>query len=244
MYSFFMWAQGYMCCLLFAWSCDVMLKRFLAEASVRWFVLHAICNMTIAALAAGDVVDCIADHSYSRLPASSGYPLRMATAVHVYHVAAFPMRPEDWFHHVGFVFPSALACYHHETKGFALCAFFICGAPGAIDYLVLAGSKLGYVTTDLRRRLYGLTSLCIRMPGAVLGSSLLIQDGLKYRGAGCVATGMLALMNGVYYGHQAAWSAGYHASQANVVKENACGQPTKHEPRADAGRTAKMRGHL
>ena len=234
MWSCWVCAQGYLACLLFAWSVDAGIGRLVRQASTRWFLLHAICNVSIAWASASDVLACITDHSASSLPAASGHPLRMATVVHAYHAIAFHLRPEDWFHHLFFVVPSALAGCYHNTKGFQVCIFFCCGAPGAVDYLALAGSKAGLISPTLRRRLYGFTSVCVRAPGAVLGSSLLIQDGLKYRGAGCATVGALVLLNGVYYGHQAAWAAGYHAQDLKAVKEKGRGVPTGDGSRPDA----------
>ena len=102
--------------------------------------------------------------------------------------------------------------------------FFCCGAPGAIDYIVLALRQSEMIGSRLRSRLYGYSSACLRCPGAAFAASLLIQDGIRFRGLGCFLLGVLVLVNGAYYGHQAAWSAGRRMGHLNTIKDNSIGE--------------------
>jgi len=209
----FMWDVVCIACLYF-------LDRILRASTIlqqcgsraRWFCMHSIGNAVVAAGTAGDMAACAADHSRSREMAAWLMPAGMAFSMHLYHCAAFKLRPEDWSHHLLFVFGVTPLVAMHPTRGMSVCLFFCTGFPGMLDYWLLVLVKTRKLHKRVQKRAAGFINAYMRMPGGALGGALLIQDGMGAgeRGVGCAVLGAAMLINVCYYGHQAIHSAGVH----------------------------------
>lgn len=200
-----------------------LLDRFLQSvpfiqnggARARWFCIHSIGNAVVAAGTTRDLALCVLDHTRSKDPASSLMPVGAAFSLHLYHCLAFKLRPEDWSHHLLFVFGVTPLVIFHPTRAMCVCLFFCTGFPGMLDYWLLMLVKTQKLEKWVQKRAAGFINAYLRMPGGALGASLLVQDGIgaPARGAGAAVLGGLMLANSAYYGHQAIYNAAQYENK-------------------------------
>ena len=168
---------------LCAWMCR--------DAGARWFLLHAIGNMVVAALCLPDFSYVAANPpaaiavSYCRtLPAGglgcSDWPTSILIAMHVYHMLAFKLSPDDLFHHLLFVpvIGGIHFVYPWGASGNVL-AFFISGLPGGIDYFLLAAVKAGRLSSFTEKRINCSINTWLRSPGILSFVFLVLFCWLK-----------------------------------------------------------------
>ncbi len=200
-------------CLFCLYITDTLLSiwPFLRHGGsrARWFCLHSLGNAVVALGAMKDVSECVLDHSASHAEAGWLMPAGMGFSLHLYHCLAFKLRPEDWSHHLLYVFGVAPLLVFHPTKATSVCLFFCTGLPGMLDYWLLMLVKLQRLPKRVQKRAAGFLNAYMRMPGGALAASLLIQDGVGVHstGPGAAALGGMMLINSCYYGHQAISSA-------------------------------------
>ena len=207
---------------LFMWDVVSLLSLYLLDhllrhssvlesggARARWFCMHSLANAVVALGALGDVIECIGDHSVSHRPAGWLMPAGMGFSLHLYHCLAFKLRPEDWSHHLLYVFGVSPLLVFHPTKATSVCLFFCTGMPGMLDYWLLTLVKTQKLPKKVQKRAAGFINAYLRMPGGSLAASLLVQDGIGVHkaGPGAAILGILMLMNSCYYGHQAIYTA-------------------------------------
>ena len=199
--------------LFLLYMLDLCLRRVKAiqcgGGRARWFCMHSIGNALVAAGSTWDLATCVLDHSRSKEPMMSLIPASAAFSMHLYHCMAFKLRPEDWSHHLLFVFGVTPLIVMHPTKAMSVCFFFCTGFPGMLDYWLLMLVKTQRLEKWVQKRAAGFINAYLRMPGGALGASLLLQDGVGVagRGVGAAVLGGLMLANSAYYGHQAIFNA-------------------------------------
>ena len=214
--EFFIWD---VICMIWLYALDMILTQiqFLQKGGerARWFCMHTIGNAMIAIGSARDTAHCIMDHSISNVAPDWMMPASMAFGMHLYHCMAFRLRPEDWSHHILFVFGVTPLLLWYPTKATSVCLFFCTGVPGMLDYGILTLVKTGNIQRRIQKRVAGLINAYMRMPGGALGGSLLIQDGLKDQSHGTcgLILGGMMLANSCFYGHQAIYNAGRYDSK-------------------------------
>ena len=173
----------------------------------RWFQLHAAGNAVVTAFTLGDVIDCLMDHSASIQPLSHNVAGAVALSIHLYHIIAFPLRREDWIHHIFSVFLCTPLCYINTHKSVSVFYFFCTGLPGMIDYSILSLVKNGKVTKLTQKKIYSYINPYIRMPGGTFAATLMLQDAIhtddqikQYSG---MMLALIVFINSAYYGKQA-----------------------------------------
>ncbi len=205
-----MWDMVSLFCLYFL-DCLLSRSQLLSTGGprARWFCLHSIGNAVVSLGALKDVAECILDHSSSHTRAEWLMPAGMGFSLHLYHCLAFKLRPEDWSHHLLYVFGVSPLLIFHPTKATSVCLFFCTGLPGVLDYWLLTLVKIHRLPRKVQKRAAGFINAYLRMPGGALGASLLVQDGIGVHqaGAGAAVLGGMMLLNSCYYGHQAIHSA-------------------------------------
>lgn len=152
---------------LCAWLCR--------DAGSRWFLLHSLGNLFLAALCVPDLLATIANApaalsvEYCRSLGALGctdWPTCIIISMHLYHMLAFKLDANDLFHHllfvptiggINFVYPLGTLCN-------VLC-FFISGLPGGLDYLMLAAVKAGKLPAYTEKRLNCSINTWLRGPG-------------------------------------------------------------------------------
>ena len=156
--------------------CAFVLPKWLHDRQreqALWFFLHASVNAAIAAL-------CIPALSFALSRptevfyataidpvAATPWPLTLAVCIHVYHcIGRFSLSWSDRLHHVLFIPTLGLPgmVFDWGCLGNVL-VFFACGAPGAIDYYILAMQRSGRLLAFNQKRICANLNLWFRMPG-------------------------------------------------------------------------------
>lgn len=153
-------------------------RLLISDNKARWFALHAIVNLIIAARTANAVLGL---HSAWKAlhydagavcteaaPAelSSAQPVLLTTYLHLWHALFFRLTRDDVIHHVAFV---PLLCIPGALYQWGLCGnfslFFMCGLPGAAIYALLAAQRLECLPQVYEPRVAFLLNACMRAPG-------------------------------------------------------------------------------
>lgn len=141
-------------------------KAVASRTKSPWLLIHAVMNLVIATLCVPDVIRVTDDPIRSCHGVCSKFPSLLIGALHIYHMVAFRTSSADWyiplpslptrhqgstlsrhdalstdndrFHHILFVgtlIPFGLLIPIGPITN--LIAFFICGLPGGLDYVLL-----------------------------------------------------------------------------------------------------------
>ena len=135
-------------------------------------------------------------------------PVYLIAGLFTYHLSVFSNVPrEEWVHHilfgggiggVGLVNPAS-------PIGNAL-AFFICGLPGAVDYINLVLLSHGLISKRTKKRASAWLSLCLRAPGLIVEGFCMYQAklyGETQRSWACVWLVVgFSVFNAVYFMQQ------------------------------------------
>jgi len=119
---------------------------FCRRIKARWMALHFLANVVVVVTTLWDLVSAADNPVLSCVGhASSQVPTHMIVALHMYHLLVFECGFDDVLHHVVFVGIigglGILFDVNPPVKN--LIAFFMCGLPGGLDYLMLTLVKVG-----------------------------------------------------------------------------------------------------
>ena len=139
-------AVGFILLIVF----DLFINQTTVGKIARWKCIHAFANLLISYFCINDLlktaVDPIGATKGVRGVDYSMKPAYMILCLHIYHLLPFmrfKLHDGDVFHHlvfVGIVGPVGIAFDTGPLQNFV--AFFICGLPGALDYIMLVLVKL------------------------------------------------------------------------------------------------------
>jgi len=172
-----------------------------------WKFLHAVANISIALFALPDVLRVAEDPVTSCHGQGSLIPNALIAALHIYHLIGFPANSADWFHHVLFVgtlCPTALFREIGPVKN--LVAFFVCGLPGGLDYILLVLVKHDMIHKLTEKKWNARINVWMRSPGCFACVAVMYMI-LRYdTGSICedhlfegTLIALLVLFNGQYY---------------------------------------------
>ena len=177
------------------------LQHYVQDEKTCWFILHTLANLCIAAAtlpafaAAGRRPDWIG-FLPAEAPAPPMWDTALIGALHLYHMLAFAMDKDDWFHHLLFIPFNQLAMLAPMHWGYArwgpcirMQHFFACGLPGAVDYGALALRRLGWLSVERQKRLQCKLNLWLRCPGVLMTIAILALE--------CLRTGQPPLLCGL-----------------------------------------------
>jgi len=192
--------MGIMYCLFFLGALDLVV---VGRTAGRWLWLHAAGNMVVAVTAAPDLYKTFRDPLRAFEGEPSLYPILMIPAIHLYHLFCFHCSKADWVHHVvfaGIICPMGLFL---KTGPIAnAVAFFICGLPGGLDYIMLALVKHGYLSR-LREKVWNARiNVWIRSTGLVFCAATIYVGcvaGGETPGVAAAIGALLCVVNGQYY---------------------------------------------
>lgn len=86
--------------------------RVCTDSGARWFLLHALGNIVVAAMCVPDIYYAFRNPPYAiskkacfdlPFPGCSDLPTSLIIAMHLYHMIAFRLGSDDLFHHLTFV---------------------------------------------------------------------------------------------------------------------------------------------
>ena len=195
-------------CIAVLFVVDLILTKPNFDQTGRWFALHAAANAIIVGFCSNDAWMALTDPIMAGMGEYNLWTVYMVAAIHLYHILFFDnLTSQDWVHHLLFGGVMCLmGILFTVGKGMGLIAFFICGLPGGLDYLMLALVKKGLMHTNTEKRWNSRIMVWIRAPGCVLiangfyiatryGPRVLTQ--LEFVSA--IIAGVLVFINGQFY---------------------------------------------
>ena len=204
-------AVGFILLIVF----DLFINRTTVGIIARWKCIHAFANLLISFFCINDLlktaVDPIGATKGVRGVDYSMKPAYMILCLHIYHLLPFmrfKLHDGDVFHHlvfVGIVGPVGIAFDTGPLQNFV--AFFICGLPGALDYIMLVLVKLKMLSRYDEKVWNARINVWLRSPGLTIASCF-IYLGILYGDddSRCkkmpilsFLTAALILINGQYY---------------------------------------------
>ncbi len=203
---------------LFLGGIDALAHNYYDKLKIdRWFFLHVIANLNIVAFAYSDLIDVIYNPIHIS-PIVSTYPKNITFILHLYHIVGFRnLKTIDWVHHI-----VMCACLFmlSDHKGGALVnfvLFFINGFPGAMDYIMLIGVKMGLMDALTEKNYNNVINTWIRSPGILIGAVLLYVHWHLGTLSGnpwyLFYTILVLYWNGIYFGNRVAVNYGYKCGE-------------------------------
>lgn len=197
---------GLLAILDYGWAC---------HTKARYFSLHGLWNIIITTMIFPDMYKTLT-HPLAALDPGSDFnrwPIIMVAALHFWHCIAYPnLTWDDYFHHIVFALTlSSINFIWDWGYSTNFLVFFICGLPGGLDYLMLAGVKHGYIEKISEKRINRWLNVWIRGPGCIAGACLVWINwfsAVHIPGTIKGAVILLAFTNGQYYSRRviASWA--------------------------------------
>ena len=164
--------------------CDTCLRQVL-PTSTTWYVLHAIVNLAVICPLTFPAFYQLDQPQNTVLAPPGSVDQSHVAAIalmHLYHAVAFPMKAEDWFHHLLFIpfnqfaywLPLLLDWPVHWGPAISVQHFFMCGLPGGLDYCCLALRKQGLLEVGTQKKLQVAVNVWIRVPGGLFSCSIIL----------------------------------------------------------------------
>jgi len=161
--------------------------------------------MIVAITALPDLCEAFANPQLSSTGGDpSMYPIYMIPAIHLYHLFFFKCSRADWVHHVvfaGIICPMGLFLKTGPVANAV--AFFICGLPGGLDYIMLACVKHQWMS-KLREKVWNARiNVWIRSTGLVFCAATIYVGATashsKTPAWAALLGALLCVVNGQYY---------------------------------------------
>lgn len=157
---------------------DLLFIRFgwlSTDKNGRYFSLHVLCNAYVTIVHFDDVVKALSDPSNAAFGPCDNSGTSVMMALHFYHIAFYrPLDAIDWIHHILMVVlltPLAYAVQPGHVLG--LCAFFVTGLPGGLDYIMLVCVKKGWMRPLTEKRLNAHIQTWLRAPGCIINAMMI-----------------------------------------------------------------------
>lgn len=182
----------------------------------RWFYVHAFGNAVVCFYAVPNILTLLHDPiPHVTNPIFAWEATWAVGFLHLYHLALYKCRVEEWVHHLLFAF-GGVATGYVVNFGYSadLYEFFVCGLPGGIDYVLLALVKERVLTKQQRLRVALELNMWLRAPGIAFAWAFCVLWWI-YRPVKDVAHFLCFVMitiasvvNGQYYARQVSMHAG------------------------------------
>ena len=186
------------------------------DAGHRWYYVHAVGNAAVCFYALPNIAALLWDPiQHVTAPVFAWEATWTVGAIHLYHLALYKCRREEWVHHLLFVVGGVSTGYV-VNFGYAadLYELFVCGLPGGLDYVLLALVKEGVVTKRQRLKAALELNLWLRAPGIAFAWAFGVLWWIyrPVKDAAHLACFLMitvaSVVNGQYYARQVAMAAG------------------------------------
>lgn len=190
-----------------------------------YYLLHSIANWGIVYYTYPTVRDVYLNLSNASSLITNPISYQICSALHIYHIIQYKMNSEDIKHHIPTLTVLSIPLFNiSQSPLVAHTEFYLCGLPGAIDYILLFLSRnnIIYRMTEKKWNLY--LNLYIRCPGAILNSALAFQlvqqqpDMSKFNQLCYLGVAVFSFWNGTYYLRNVI--ADYHLRRNSLDKNN------------------------
>lgn len=195
----------------------ILLKRIFRrkDESLRWFYVHFVGNAIVCFYAVPHILSLFKDPVNAIVdPVFYWESNWVVTIVHLFHLAFFKCKFDDWVHHVVFALCGAATGYFVNFGELSdLYLFFVSGFPGGIDYMLLALVKEGILSKERRLKLALELNMWVRSPGIVSAWALCCV-WMTYRPKDVphyvcfVVITLASVVNAQFYARQVALAAG------------------------------------
>ena len=142
------------------------LSFFIESFNRRYFILHALLNMYIVIVTYEDVFRSLDLMPFMKITneVTDSSHILATIALHVFHTLydAKSLKVSDWVHHIVSNFITGFLVINiakHRISNVG--AFFICGLPGMIDYILLSIN----IPRHLEKKINSYLNIYIRVPG-------------------------------------------------------------------------------
>lgn len=191
--------------------------RLAAPKRARWFALHGFGNLLVVITGFNGMITSLSDPLFSLdsrvytdrslLGNASPWPAYVINSLHVYHILFFDLNKQELFHHLVFVpIIGFMGQYYEWGCSLGFMAFFICGLPGAVDYLLLVLVKYGKIEPIHQKRVCAAMNVYIRGPFIIISAHTIylamLYDHLTVPKFVCSAILCMSLFNSLYYTKQ------------------------------------------
>ena len=173
-------------------------------STARWYWIHAFGNILVALTALPDLWKTLRDPVNSLSGGAFDVPNFFISAIHIYHCCFFKCTKADWIHHLvfaGIICPMGLFLESGPVAN--AIAFFICGLPGGLDYIMLALVKHNWMSR-LREKVWNARiNVWLRSTGLAFCATTLyiasVSGNSSAPGWAAALGSTLCLLNGQYY---------------------------------------------
>lgn len=155
-----------------------LVKPFLRSKS-RWFAIHVIGNALVSVASFPELVKTLSDPLNAFVgPMATMVPNSTVSAIHLYHVIFFKLRPDEKFHHLTSLPVTLLVVVPFKQYTGAMSsfgAFFLCGLPGGLNYLMLVLEKEGLMTRLQQKQYDAHINTWMRGPSMAIYAFMIYQ---------------------------------------------------------------------
>lgn len=186
---------------------DLFMNFILEKPSlIRWYWLHACGNIIVCIYTWSPMIQLLTNPiGELSNPVRFDESTCITSVIHLYHLLFFKCNAGDWFHHLSFALVGTIVqSTVNVGKLPALYHFFACGAPGCIDYILLALVKEKQITKQFRLKCAVELNIWFRAPGIIMAWCFLwiwyITSGQGWYYTICfIIWTTTSLMNAQYY---------------------------------------------
>lgn len=206
--------------------CKFATKGSTYSQNVRWFFIHFIINCFVSYFGMADLIFCLTNMQQCAISTwiNGDLAYGIAVSLHIYHILAFKLTPIDWLHHTMTALISTPIMLLFCTQSSAVMAlWFMSGFPGAIDYFLLWLVKMGYISSELEKKIYVALSVWLRAPGCIMTCALELSllsmiDQLPWINiVALLWTTFIVYWNGLFFMHITL--ASYYTKEGKVKQE-------------------------
>ena len=171
-----------------------------------YYLLHSIANWGIVYYTYPIVRDTYLNICNSNNLINNPMSYQICSALHIYHIIRYKMSKEDIKHHIPTLVVLSIPLFNiSQSPLVSHIAFFLCGLPGAIDYMLLFLSRnnIIYRITEKKWNVY--LNLYLRCPGAIITSALVFKQFQEqpnmfyFNQLCCLGVASFSFWNGTYY---------------------------------------------
>lgn len=151
--------------------------------SARYFAIHACVNSMIMYKSFHALWDFFKSPETAVFcidNCSDPFPNLLTTALHLYHMICYPLKPIDRIHHYPAMLANSIMVLYPAGPIQNFTFFFMMGLPGMIDYLMLVMVKYGLINSMTEKRYNAILNMTVRMPGLVISSFAALRSLVLY----------------------------------------------------------------
>lgn len=156
---------------------DTFTKEELDNKNIerRYYIIHFFVNCIISWVCFPELVQIMKDPLIATNSEYSLIPFGLVISLHMFHIlmSGRYMGRIDWIHHLVNAFiVSTVTIFMYKGKILNFTNFFMCGLPGALDYIFLVLNKYGLVGKLIEKQVNAFQNGYIRAPGIICACTI------------------------------------------------------------------------